>query len=386
MKCSVEPYEGSQPYIFVSYRHDDKMQVYPYIEMLARDGYRIWYDEGITPGDEWTENIARHLEGCAVFIAFVTEASMNSHNCRREINFAVMREKTMISLFLDDVKLSAGMEMLLSGRQGIFRNKYDIAEEFISKLIGAEGMSACKGDPRLDVQVLDRIGTDDKTVTLTNNAYGIIPSNAETYLLYTTLQQKIYIRKSVFTIGRSEELADFAIPGEPSISRRHMTVRKKGNIYSVIDNRSVNHVGINGKLISPEVEYELAPYDIISLAMEHMVFFQEYDDTMLQTVPDMLLRGSQDIWTIDRKPVVRIGSLPIDRNGKGNEICIQREGIKDFHALIIRTQMETYIADISGTGGTLVDGKPLEYGRKALLTEGCELKLGDQILEVTSII
>ena len=57
MRCNATPYEGSEPYIFISYCHQDKERVYPYLEMMANDGYRIWYDEGITPGEEWIENI-----------------------------------------------------------------------------------------------------------------------------------------------------------------------------------------------------------------------------------------------------------------------------------------------------------------------------------------
>ena len=384
MKCNVEPYEGTRPFIFVSYCHKDQAQVYPYIEMLAREGYRIWYDEGITPGDEWTENIARHLNECSVFVAFITEDSMNSHNCRQEINFAVIKEKTLVSLFLDDVRLSPGMEMLLSDKQGIYRSRYALAHEFISRLMNAEGLDRCKGNARPDVHVMDRIGTEDKTVTLTQNAARLGPRNAETYLLYVTLQEKIQIRKSNFTIGRSEELADYAIPGDPSISRRHMTVRKKGDAYSVIDNHSVNHVGINGKLIAPDMEYEISSYDIISLAMEHMVFFQEYDEKSLQERYGILLRDGDETWSIGDKPITRIGSLPEDRNGRGNEICLPDSGIKEFHAVVIRAHNGIYLADISGGGRTFIDDEPLRYCRKRLLKPGSRIRIGERTLEVAS--
>ena len=65
------PYRGDQPYIFISYSHKDSRKVWPVIEQMQADGYRVWYDEGIDPGTEWDENIAAHVTGCDYFIAFI---------------------------------------------------------------------------------------------------------------------------------------------------------------------------------------------------------------------------------------------------------------------------------------------------------------------------
>ena len=52
------PYEGNEPYIFVSYAHANQEIVTRIIETLHENGYRIWYDSGIMPGDDPFENIA----------------------------------------------------------------------------------------------------------------------------------------------------------------------------------------------------------------------------------------------------------------------------------------------------------------------------------------
>ena len=49
-RCATKPYEGQDKYIFVSYCHKDRAYVFPVIEQLTKDGYRVWYDEGIDPG------------------------------------------------------------------------------------------------------------------------------------------------------------------------------------------------------------------------------------------------------------------------------------------------------------------------------------------------
>lgn len=40
-RCNVKPYEGPESYIFVSYCHKDRHLVFPLVERMARDGYRV---------------------------------------------------------------------------------------------------------------------------------------------------------------------------------------------------------------------------------------------------------------------------------------------------------------------------------------------------------
>lgn len=50
MERPFPAYKGNQPYVFVSYAHDDAELVYPEIHRLREAGFNIWYDEGISPG------------------------------------------------------------------------------------------------------------------------------------------------------------------------------------------------------------------------------------------------------------------------------------------------------------------------------------------------
>ena len=86
-------YEGREPYIFISYAHKDSHRVLPIVEALAEKGYRIWYDAGIEAGTEWPEYIATHLLSCGAMLAFLSESFDSSHNCRREINYAIDKKK-----------------------------------------------------------------------------------------------------------------------------------------------------------------------------------------------------------------------------------------------------------------------------------------------------
>lgn len=140
----VPAYNGSEPYIFVSYAHKDSAEVYSTIEKLTSLGYRIWYDEGIKPGVEWPEYIAEHLDKCSLFLMFISPNSMESANCRREINFALSRSKKFLCIVLKKTEIPLGMELQLASQQSIFRYKYSSEDAYIYKICSAAGMSQCK--------------------------------------------------------------------------------------------------------------------------------------------------------------------------------------------------------------------------------------------------
>ena len=150
-KCGAMPYEGDEKYIFVSYCHRDSAEVFPIIEQMAKDGYRVWYDEGINPGNDWPEIIADHLNRCSVCIAFISENAMDSHDCGREINYALLKKKTFFSVYLEEVELSAGLEMQLTTTQSIFKYKYSDFKSFIQKLYKGNGLKECRDASAADL-------------------------------------------------------------------------------------------------------------------------------------------------------------------------------------------------------------------------------------------
>ncbi|MFX0106289.1 MAG: tetratricopeptide repeat protein, partial [Candidatus Hodarchaeota archaeon] len=54
-------YEGDETFVFVSYSHTDRLQVYPIIDYLNKTGVNIWYDEGIPISEDWKSSIVDNL-------------------------------------------------------------------------------------------------------------------------------------------------------------------------------------------------------------------------------------------------------------------------------------------------------------------------------------
>lgn len=139
-----KPYEGAEKYIFVSYSHKDCERVLAILEELNKEGFRIWYDEGIEWGTEWPESIANHLDGCAVFMAFHSKTSIASRNCRQEVNYALKQGKEILSVYLEEVELSKGMDMQLSSYQSTFPYQYADQQEFCSRLSETQLIQCCR--------------------------------------------------------------------------------------------------------------------------------------------------------------------------------------------------------------------------------------------------
>lgn len=138
------PYQGNKSYIFVSYSHKDKNEVFSIINRLLNDGFRVWFDDGIDPGTEWDENIAEHIENCGYFIPFISKNYLNSSNCKDELNFARDLDKDRFLVYLEDVKLPSGMAMRLSRLQNIHKYTYNSFDEFYNKFMSAKGIKNFK--------------------------------------------------------------------------------------------------------------------------------------------------------------------------------------------------------------------------------------------------
>ncbi|MBD3353006.1 MAG: TIR domain-containing protein, partial [Candidatus Lokiarchaeota archaeon] len=127
-------YNGDEPYIFVSYTHKDKANVYPIINYVHNKGYKIWYDEGIPISTDWANTIGEKLLGCELFLTFISEAVCDSDNTQDEIHLAVNEKKTLVAVYLEDCNIPAGLKMRMRRIQGIL--KYEMSEEkFYKKLM-----------------------------------------------------------------------------------------------------------------------------------------------------------------------------------------------------------------------------------------------------------
>ena len=116
-----EAYKGNDPYIFVSYAHKDSEIVFPELQELKQNGYRVWYDEGIDPGNEWPEEVAKALSKASMFLVFISNNAVASQNVRNEINFAINNRKSFLAVYLFQSELPIGLQLRMGDIQAIMK-------------------------------------------------------------------------------------------------------------------------------------------------------------------------------------------------------------------------------------------------------------------------
>ena len=154
MKPPFSAYKGQEPYIFISYDHVDDSSVYPTIEWLRHQGFNIWYDDGITGGSKWLDEIAHAINESHLLIYFLSSNSVNSDYCQKEIHFGISQEKPLVVIEIEPTELSGGLKLSLGDIQ-IIRQFNLTRSEFESKVMDAT---------RLHIQHRTRVVKDQTIV------------------------------------------------------------------------------------------------------------------------------------------------------------------------------------------------------------------------------
>jgi hypothetical protein len=139
-----ESWGEDEKYIFASYAHNDKAVVMPILEELRKGGYRVWYDNNIIPGSEWSDEIAERIQECGLFVAFISSAYKASDNCCDELSFSIDEKKQRLIVYIEDVQLEKGMKLRVGRSQAIQKFQEVSDEAFYNRMFTAKGISECR--------------------------------------------------------------------------------------------------------------------------------------------------------------------------------------------------------------------------------------------------
>ena len=120
-------YDGDEPYIFVSYSHEEAESVYDEMAWIHDAGINLWYDDGIHVGSVWRRALAESLENASGLLFFCSERSCNSEHCLKELSFALDESKDIFVVRLDDAKLPAELRLSLNDRQALVKSEMEEA-------------------------------------------------------------------------------------------------------------------------------------------------------------------------------------------------------------------------------------------------------------------
>ena len=122
MERPFPAYEGDEPYVFVCYAHNDSKTVYADLVDLREEGVNLWYDEGISAGMSWRAEIATAIAGASKLLFFISESSLQSAHCLREVDYALNRDIEIVPVYLEDCALPGELELGLNRVHALFRH------------------------------------------------------------------------------------------------------------------------------------------------------------------------------------------------------------------------------------------------------------------------
>ena len=344
-KDEIKVYEGSSPYIFVSYSHKDAGFVYPLLRQLVEMGYRIWLDKGIKPGFNWTDVIAEHLEKSYAVLAIISDNSLKSEDCRRELDFAISECKPMIPVVVNDAKLNAGMKMQVSSIQSIYCKDTKIIESVKKALGKIEFFAKCKDTEIVSIEkkVKKQKISNKNKITISLVIVVIFVFIVTMTAVGFTLYNNIKVENS-----KVEPKEMYQITLTPP---SNMSVKEFNDAISIIEERLEKFAGKD--------KYEISlKENTIELAVAKEAF------------------AIQDIKEILKRYISRAVNLYFydkdDTNTDNNFIEIRREDIESIEEK--NSNLELVLTDdfvtsnyttIKSWNGEVVLAQDLEYGKSA---------------------
>lgn len=433
MYCRAIPYEGREPYIFFSYSHKDADRVYPLLEQMVRDGFRVWYDDGNHPGDDWLENIGEHLNNCHICLAMLSANSEASHNCKKEVTFAAQCGKKLMAVKLEEFAMTVGMRLQLSTIHYLVRTSFPSDAALLQKLYESDQMDVCrqapgslkmrtyKPEPRTPAgsgttsaltgfirnesapvkpEVKPEVQKEPRKITTTPEKVveektekpvrgpAVTPPVEKPVPGEPTAGPLVIVRlsdrtgyvfgKSVVRIGRSLQRCDLKLADNSRISNHHANIILEQNHIYLQDAGSRNGTFLDEQRLEPNTRVELP----------NPGMFRLYDETFL------VFSGAQAGWSRDngvaawlRNPntqSIRIldGSpFCLDRSHKWEDGSLCNGNISRKHAHILHGEGGFHLVDIGSKNGTYHNENRLPANVEQPLADGDQIRLVDTVLE-----
>ena len=120
-----------------------------------------------------------------------------------------------------------------------------------------------------DTTILDGGGKIGDTTVLSSSSSQV---QIRPHLIRTKNNERIYIDKPVFRIGKERSYVDYFVSDNTAVSRSHANIITRDGKYFIVDTNSTNHTYVNGGMIQSNVETPITHGAKIRLANEDFEF------------------------------------------------------------------------------------------------------------------
>lgn len=105
--------------IFISYSHKDSEIVIPIVEELDKT-YNCWIDKDISYGSKWRNEITTAITKSSVVLYFVSNNSVISEECIKEIELSIKLNKKIIPIIIEEVNCNYKLVKEINELQWIY--------------------------------------------------------------------------------------------------------------------------------------------------------------------------------------------------------------------------------------------------------------------------
>ncbi|HOA63717.1 MAG TPA: toll/interleukin-1 receptor domain-containing protein [Bacilli bacterium] len=261
---------SDEKFVFISYSHRNKNEVYTDLHKLYNMGVNYWYDANLTPGDKWNEICKQVIldDICVGVIFFLSEDSLQSDAVYQEM--LVAREKSSpgkpFLILTVNFNGYSVFKLVINMLNKLDKSQYDV---FHNRLIDILQIF-----PSNQIYI-PRVETSDYIEKIVNKLKDFNPklvSNKTSYLQYLTNLTSQFYKYNEFYF-----LKDFGTYVRNTIVNNLGILFKEG--YQEI--RNEKYIGLNRQYFSFEpLDWILVDYqdDYLILSTIDIIDFKRYSE------------------------------------------------------------------------------------------------------------
>jgi hypothetical protein len=141
----VQPYEGDEPYLFISYSRKDLDSVQPVLQALAERGVRLWWDLGLHAGEDYGDRLEQRVDASAGLVVFLSAHSTKKKSQNwvlSETKHAAEGGKEIVPVMLQECALPLEWKALVEHRQIVALGRTGV-ESVVQGILGRAKALVC---------------------------------------------------------------------------------------------------------------------------------------------------------------------------------------------------------------------------------------------------
>lgn len=150
-------------FAFISHSHADRGTGFEFLTPLAREGFQLWYDEGLTPTSDWERELRTTIAGSALFILLVSGVSVHRDEVVKETLIAREAGVPILALHLGATPLPADIGFLgaVQGIEVVGRTYDDVLGKVRDQLEAHQVTKLTSETPSDEGWDEDEVGLDE---------------------------------------------------------------------------------------------------------------------------------------------------------------------------------------------------------------------------------